>query len=126
MMRFNRTITLKPVSGMRQEQFEVQARWSRRDEASTVRRDRPAPPPAAVVPARVAAPVDPPAAEVDDGDEEGDELETGTPVAEGAKSADGTTPAGGGRRRRRRRRGRGGGGGAQAGSTATPAPKPTE
>jgi Rne/Rng family ribonuclease len=122
MMRFNRTITLKPVSTLRQEQYEVQAKWSRREEPA-VRKD---PKPAAPAPAQkqlaLAMPKAAPTAPVidDDGEDDGDEEES-TPQAGGSVDAAGTanaaagTPSG--RKRRRRRRGRGGGANTQGGQT---------
>ncbi|MFM2152101.1 MAG: hypothetical protein RL199_536 [Pseudomonadota bacterium] len=121
MMRWNRTITLRPVPALRQEQFEVQAKWSRRDEAAPRKEPKVAPASPAPaqkqlalsMPAPAAAPVD----DTDEGDEDEGPEETGT-----AASGDASAPAGGpngtpsGRKRRRRRRGRGGGGAnAQAG-----------
>ena len=139
MMRWNRTITLRPVPALRQEQFEVQAKWSRRDEAPAAPRKEPKPSaPPAQKQLALDIPPAPPAAAVTDADDEGDDGEGDDEGPEntangGAPGAAGQPAAGNGKRRRRRRRGRGGGGGG-GGQNAqpsggqgggAPAPKPS-
>jgi ribonuclease G len=131
MMRYNKTVQIKAQPTYHQEQFDLQVRWSRRDDVP-VRPPRPDAPAVIAPPAATAAPAMADAPDEDDG--EGDEEEvTPSPVAAAANGAAATPSPGGqqqpsGRRRRRRRRGRGGGGqGAQGGRTegSAPPPRPT-
>jgi Rne/Rng family ribonuclease len=131
MLRFNKSIQIKPAPGYHQEQFEVVARWSQPGAAAPSpkreRQEKPAPLPKPPPVAEVVA--SPPAAadddEGDDGDDEGDEV-AATPAVPG--TAPGQPPvAASGRRRRRRRRGRGGAAGTAAQSQApAAAPRPPE
>jgi ribonuclease G len=140
MMRWNRTLVVKPVGSFRQEQYELSAKWSRREDAParkekerpTQQQPAPAPKPAQlemipqVVPVPAGALRD---EEGEDGldDEEGDGEAEGTPNANasGAAASPGQ-PTASGRRRRRRRRGRGGGGAPASGAPAGAPPKPQE
>jgi ribonuclease G len=124
MMRFNRTIQLVPKGAYHQEQFDVQVRWSRRDEQQPKKekeKEKEKQPAAApVIAATAAVAADDDAEGDDEGDEDDQPATPGAPT-NGAPAVAGAAPGAvgpNGRRRRRRRRGRGGGAGGGGGGGA--------
>jgi len=128
MMRYNKTIQLKPQAGYHQEQFDIVARWSRRE-------DKPAPRPAAAQ-AEGAAPQEAPAAAAEAPEPTGVAPSGAAPApaaASGSAAPPAAAPGGAGgpgtgnrRRRRRRRGGRSGQAPAPAADASGGAPSPAK